>query len=131
MALAVHAIQEGRRQALIGWLIFTMVLGMAFLSLKGLEYHEHISEGLLPGSNFKPGLSYSVEMFFLLYFIMTGLHTLHLTIGVGVLAVMTWKAWNSEFSMAYYNPIEMSGLYWSFIDMVWLFLWPLFYLIHP
>ncbi len=130
MVLAVQAIQQDSRKRLLGFLGITIVLGLAFLALKGLEYHEHVSDRLLPGANFKPGLPRPVEMFFILYFVMTGVHTLHLVIGVGILGVIAWNAWNSKYSKDYYNPVEISGLYWSFVDIVWLFLYPLFYVIH-
>ncbi len=130
MALAVRAIQDGRQKLLLGLLVLTMVLGMGFLSMKGLEYSEHVSDQLLPGAHFKPTLSPRVEMFFVLYFLMTGLHTLHMTIGVGILGVISWKAWKGKYSQGYYNPVEVSGLYWSFVDIVWIFLYPLFYVIH-
>lgn len=130
MALAVRAIQDGKQNMLIGLLIFTIILGLSFLSLKGLEYHEHIVDHLLPGKDFNQSLPRPVEMFFVLYFLMTGLHALHMSVGVGLLAVMTVMASKSKFSKDYYNPVEICGLYWSFVDIVWIWLYPLFYVIH-
>ena len=129
MALSVHAAQEGNRQRLMLFLFVTLLLGLAFLGVKGLEYSEHISERLFPGAQFKSGLPHGTQMFFVLYFLMTALHALHLIIGCGVIAVMLWLARNSAFSSHYYNPIEVSGLYWHFVDVVWVFLYPMFYLI--
>jgi cytochrome c oxidase subunit 3 len=130
MALAVRAIQDGKQWALRGLLLVTIVLGLSFLSLKGLEYHEHIMEHLLPGTDFNKALPRPVEMFFVLYFLMTGLHAVHMTVGIGLLVVMLVLAWRGKFSSEYYNPIEVCGLYWSFVDIVWIWLYPLFYLIH-
>jgi len=130
MALSVHAAREGRRKALTIFLGLTLILGVAFLALKGIEYSEHISEHFLPGRNLKRGLPHGTELFFLLYFVMTGLHAIHLLIGCGVLVVLLWLARNSRFSARYYTPVEVSALYWHFVDLVWVFLYPMFYLIH-
>ena len=130
MVLAIRAIQDGRQKLLIGLLLLTIVLGLSFLSLKGLEYHEHIAEHKLPGPHFDRLLSRPVELFFLFYFLMTGLHALHMSVGVGLLVVMTLKAWRSKFSSDYYGPLEVCGLYWSFVDIIWIWLYPLFYIIH-
>lgn len=130
MALALRAIQDGKEKTLIGLLLVTIVLGLSFLSLKGLEYHEHIVDHLLPGRDFNRLLPRPVEMFFVLYFLMTGLHAIHMSVGIGLLSVMTVRAWKSRFSKDYYNPIEVCGLYWSFVDIVWIWLYPLFYVIH-
>lgn len=130
MAFSVHAAQAGRRKSLLLFLSITLFFGLAFLALKGLEYSEHISEGLLPGAGFRPDLSRGVQMFFVLYFLMTGLHALHMLIGCGVIGVLLRMAWKGKFTPEYSNPVEISGLYWHFVDIVWVFLYPLFYLIH-
>lgn len=130
MALGVRAIQDGRQAALRKWLAATIILGLAFLALKGLEYHEHIVDRLLPGPSFDPSLARPVQMFFVLYFLMTGLHTLHMMVGIGLLLVMLAMASKSRFSREYHNPVEVCGLYWSFVDIVWIWLYPLFYVIH-
>lgn len=129
MALAVHASQVGSRKRLASFLLVTVLLGVAFLAVKGVEYRAHISEGLLPGSHFKPGLPPGTQMFFLLYFVTTGLHALHLLIGCVVLLVLLGMAWGARFSQSYYTPVEVSGLYWHFVDLVWVFLYPMFYLV--
>jgi cytochrome c oxidase subunit 3 len=129
MALGVHAAQEGRRKRLIVFLGITLVFGLAFLALKGLEYSEHVSEGLFPGRNFKAGLPHGTEMFFVLYFLMTGLHAVHMIVGCAVLVVMLCLARKGRFSARYYTPIEITGLYWHIVDIVWVFLYPMFYLI--
>lgn len=136
MALAVHAAQTGKRKALVFFLLITIALGGVFLGIKYDEWATKWQHGLVPGLKFAPNEEIpgnaplgSVEMFFLFYFFMTGLHALHMIIGVGIMAVMTIWAWRGKFSPGYYAPIEVSGLYWHFVDIVWIFLFPLLYLI--
>ena len=131
MALAVNAAQRNERRKSVIFLLITMVLGLSFLGIKGIEYAQKFREHLVPGVNFQfvgPNSNH-VQMFFVLYFLLTGFHALHLTIGVGVLSVITAKAYRGRFSEAYYTPVEVSGLYWHFVDIVWIFLYPLLYLI--
>jgi cytochrome c oxidase subunit III len=132
MALAVHAAQLGKRKQLITFLICTMLLGLAFILTKILlEWRHDYLEHLAPGLNFSyPGPNArSVELFFVFYFVMTGVHALHMVIGVGILAVLLVMAWKGKFSPERYNPVEVTGLYWHFVDIVWIFLFPLLYLI--
>jgi cytochrome c oxidase subunit 3 len=129
MALAVQKAKAGERRSLVRYLLATIALALVFLALKGLEYSQHISEGFLPGRSFTKDVSPRVELFFWLYFVMTGLHALHVTIGVGVLSVICGMAEAGKFSRDYSNPVEIGGLYWHFVDLVWVFLYPLFYLI--
>lgn len=142
MALAVRAAQMGQRKALITFLLLTMVLGMAFLGIKFTfewtrDWHEHI----VPGINFAPqgetlkqlqdakvALPH-VELFMFFYFAMTGFHALHMIVGIGLLTVLTIMANQGRFSPQRFNPVEGSGLYWHFVDIVWIFLFPLLYLI--
>jgi cytochrome c oxidase subunit 3 len=131
MALAVHAAATGRRGALLGLLVLTMVLGAAFLGIKGIEYYQKFVEHHVPG----PGFHFEgtepihTQIFFSLYFMMTGLHALHMIIGMGIMTVMLFMAWRRMFSPEWYTPIEVSGLYWHFVDIIWIFLFPLLYLI--
>jgi cytochrome c oxidase subunit 3 len=109
-----------------------MILGATFLGIKAVEYTDHIQHHLLPGSTFQynpPDLKGGAEIFFLLYFFMTGLHALHMIIGLGIVAFMTVWAARGRFSPEYYGPIEVTGLYWHFVDIVWIYLFPLLYLI--
>jgi cytochrome c oxidase subunit 3 len=131
MALAVHAAQTGHRRALIGLLLATMILGCAFLGVKAFEYRTEYLEHHIPGAafQFEPEHFLHAQIFFSLYFIMTGLHAVHMIIGLGVMAVMVWMSWRGLITSEYYNPIEVSGLYWHFVDIVWIFLFPLLYLI--
>lgn len=133
MALAVWAGQTGKRRPLINFLGITLVLGIVFLGVKSFEYTEKYLEGHMP----LLGLPFVWEganrgqaaLFFDLYFVMTGFHALHMIIGIGVLAVLIFWVWRGRFSAEYYTPIEMSGLYWHFVDIVWVFLYPLLYLV--
>ncbi len=132
MAMAVHSAAAGRRKLLIGFLVGTMLLGAAFLAIKAVEYTDHIRHHLFPGPGFRypvPGDARAAEMFFSLYFAMTGLHALHMIVGLGILATLLVLARRGRFTAAYHTPIEISGLYWHFVDIVWIFLFPLLYLI--
>jgi cytochrome c oxidase subunit 3 len=133
MALAVRAAKEGQNRRLIAFLLLTMVLGSAFLSFKGLEYTRHIHDHLLPGRTFvcfPPRDAQGAELFFYLYFVMTGLHSLHMLAGIMVLAVIAIRAARGKYSATYHTPVVLAGLYWHFVDVVWLFLFPMFYLIR-
>jgi cytochrome c oxidase subunit 3 len=129
MVLAVHAAQEGRRKDIIRFLLATIFLGLGFLLVKGIEYHQHISEHLWPGTGFSKSLSPQAEMFFNFYWVMTGLHALHVIIGIGAISILAWLARRQKFSPEYYTPVEICGLYWHFVDIVWVFLYPMFYLV--
>jgi len=131
MALAVHSAQVGRHQALVIFIGLTMVLGLVFLGIKSVEYGHKFAEALVPGPRFAYDgqLAPQVQLFFSFYFIMTGLHALHMVVGIGIMAVLVWLGWRGKFSPAYYTPVEISGLYWHFVDLVWIFLFPLLYLL--
>ena len=153
MALAVYCSQVGKRRNQIVCLVATIVLGLTFLGVKAVEYYDkyedHLIPGqLIPGRPFKPevqepGTPYdkhklhllpgatvkNVEMFFWIYFAMTGMHALHMIIGIGVLSVILFFSWRGRYGPEYHNPVEVSGLYWHFVDIVWIFLFPLLYLL--
>jgi cytochrome c oxidase subunit 3 len=135
MVLAIRAAQTGQRRAQVFLLVLTMILGAAFLGIKfTFEWRNDYLEHLVPGINFayRPEWGANgphVQMFFLFYFIMTSIHALHMIIGIGLLSVLTWMAARGRFSPEYYTPMEVSGLYWHFVDIVWIFLFPLLYLI--
>jgi cytochrome c oxidase subunit 3 len=136
MALAVRSAQTGLRRATVVWLILTMLLGLTFLVIKYFEYAEKFEHHHVPGSNFSfPGPhGAQVQIYFSLYFLMTGLHATHMLIGFGLLSVIAWMAHRGRFSPQWSTPVEMSGLYWHFVDIVWIFLFPLLYLVdraHP
>src|SRR6266404_2029664 len=131
MALAVRGAQLGKRHSTVAFLIATMLLGAGFLTTKGIEYFQKYTDHLVPGISFAfPGPhSRGAEMFFYLYFAMTGLHAIHMIAGIGVVGSMTKQMARGRFTPAYYTPLEVAGLYWHFVDIVWIFLFPLLYLI--
>lgn len=178
VALAVNAAEEGRRRTLLTMLGVTLVLGVAFLGIKGYEYSEKFShcagystpigwftgtgqhaveECLVPGRAFlfpseegeaaatnavqaeATGHSQGAvvggqrtphQLFYFLYFVATGLHAVHMLIGLTIVSILTFLAWRNTFSAVYFTPVEIGGLYWHLIDIVWVFLFPLFYLVH-
>ena len=131
MALAVHAAQLGQRKTLMLFLVATMILGGIFLGIKGVEYYHKFVEHHVPGPAFQFEKEYfrHAQIFFSLYFLMTGLHALHMVIGFGIMLWMLIWAWNGTITKDYFSPIEISGLYWHFVDIVWIFLFPLLYLL--
>ena len=131
MAMAVYAAQIGNRTQQLVYLAFTMLLGAAFLGIKAVEYSHKFQDNLVPGANFQfEGRDpVHAQLFYSLYFVMTGLHALHMVVGLGIMAVLMWMAYRGRFTRAYHTPVEISGLYWHFVDIVWIFLFPLLYLI--
>ncbi len=130
MALAIHAVQHSNVKSLLGFLLVTIFLGCCFLAVKGLEYHEDISEHLVPGPNFRADLPVQAQIFWFLYWVLTGWHTVHLSVGIGVLCFIAFVSWRGKFSEAYYNPVFIAGLYWHFVDLIWIWLYSLLYLIN-
>ena len=145
VVLAIWAAQTSRRGLLIVMLILTMLFGTTFLGIKGKEYKDKFEEHHVPGASFSfehvpiPGHpnEYAnpkhAQVFFALYFVMTGLHALHMIIGLGLFAWLLWMSWKGRFTPEYHTPLEIGGLYWHFVDIVWIYLFPLLYLIdrHP
>ncbi len=132
MAMAAHAAKMGSRRLLTALLLGAAAFGGLFLLLHGYEYWRDVSEGHFPGRNFRweaAGPPRETQMFYVLYFITTGLHSFHVIVGVALLVVMAALAWRGRFSAAYFTPIEITGLYWHFVDVVWVFLFPLYYLV--
>lgn len=141
VALSVHAAAEGHRKSLVRLLLLTILLGSIFLVLKGVEYTAEYHEGLIPLPGWfesaeieranpgNPTFATEVKMFYVIYFIMTGLHALHMIIGMGVFAWVAWLAHKGRFSPEYHPHVELAGLYWHFVDLVWIFLFPLLYLL--
>jgi cytochrome c oxidase subunit 3 len=130
MALAVQAAKENNPRWLFKYLVITVLFGVAFLGVKSVEYYKDIADHLWPGSHFTSGLPPEAQIFWVLYWIMTGVHAVHVTVGIVLLSVMAWMARRQKFSGSYFTPIENSGLYWHFVDVIWIFLYPLLYLIH-
>ncbi len=168
MAMTVWAAQKGNRKYQVMFLIFTMILGAAFLGVKAKEYYEKYDECHIPGHIIGKGFNAwggckaddpakgniaeeivdrarrsgeeipeasavqtarQTEIFFSFYFAMTGLHAFHMVVGLGLLTWLTLRAARGQFGPEYYTPIELGGLYWHFVDIVWIFLFPLLYLI--
>lgn len=132
MALAVRAAQIDKRKATALFLIATIFLGGIFLGVKVVEYSHKFHDHLVPGPHFeweRAEDANRVQMFFNLYFAMTGLHALHMIVGIGILAPLAVLAWRGKFSSNNYNLVEGTGLYWHFVDIIWIFLFPLLYLL--
>jgi cytochrome c oxidase subunit 3 len=157
MALAVYCTQVGKRQLQVLFLILTIVLGLTFLGIKAVEYYDKyesklIPGELIPGHKFGPTVHVkgtpenehelvllehrgerasveNVQMFFWIYFAMTGMHAVHMIIGIGVMLVILYSSVKGRYGPEYYNPVEITGLYWHFVDIVWIFLFPLLYLL--
>lgn len=133
MALAVYAGQQGDRKRQLVFLVGTAIFGLAFLGIKAVEYSEKFRDHLVPGPHFEwhgAANPANVQMFYSLYFALTGLHALHMIVGVGMLAVLIRMAANGRFTREWNTSLEVGGLYWHFVDIVWIFLFPLLYLIE-
>lgn len=160
VALAVHAAETGKPRQIVPLLALTIVLGLTFLGIKGVEYSEKFIkcwtpgtvECMVPGQNFQWQPAGQAEepvtasapvtpkvvtpeerryqIFFGFYFTATGLHAIHMIVGTGVIAWLLRRSARGDFSPTYYTPLEIGGLYWHLVDIVWVFLFPLFYLIH-
>jgi cytochrome c oxidase subunit 3 len=131
MAFAVHESRRGNDRGVIRYLSVTMFLGATFLGIKFYEYYEKYREGLIPGAAFQwEGEDPThASLFFVLYFALTGLHALHMIVGIGLLSLLLVRTRMGSFSSAYNTPIDLGGLYWHFVDIVWVFLFPLLYLV--
>jgi cytochrome c oxidase subunit 3 len=130
VALAIASIRRGRELAASALLAGAVLLGITFLCIKGVEYAHHARDKALPGAHYAfhafalPGAS----LYFTLYWVMTGVHAVHVTVGVGVLSVLSFQTLSGKFNARYHTPLELGGMYWHLVDVVWLFLWPLLYL---
>ena len=135
MVLAVRAGQLGQQKMIVIFLILTLLFGGIFLGVKAYEWNEKFEEHHIPGMSafhldgVSPADQGHAQLFFSLYFAMTGLHALHMVIGVGLLLTLILQARRARFSASYYTPVDMAGLYWHFVDIIWIFLFPLLYLI--
>lgn len=128
MAMAVHFSQLGNRRLLALCLILTIVLGLGFLGIKGTEYYHKWEDHHIPGRGWiwQGPQSRLAELFIYFYFALTGLHALHMIIGVGIMTVLVALTWEGRVRN---HTVEISGLYWHFVDIVWIFLFPLLYLV--
>jgi len=140
MALAIRSAQTGQgRIPQIAWLVLTVMFGVAFLVIKYFEYKSKWDHGMLPGPGFMAAGGHPAELFgehvagarifFSIYFAMTGLHAFHMIVGIGIMAWMMRCSWKGYFTPSNSGGLEMSGLYWHFVDLVWIFLFPMLYLL--
>ena len=132
MAFAVRSAQTGSSSGTVRWLILTMILGAVFLGVKVVEYSHKFEVGHVPGPNFHSTSQWAAQeqIFYSLYFTMTGLHAVHMIVGIVILAVITRMAAQGKFNESYHTPVEMTGLYWHFVDLVWIYQFPLLYLVE-
>ena len=136
MAMAVHSAAVGKKKMIVLFLILTLILGGVFLGIKAVEYHDKYVGHEIPGVNFHPEIDghpnvavQNVSLYFALYFGMTGLHAMHMIVGVGMISFLIFKASRGAYTAEWHTPVELFGLYWHFVDIVWIFLFPLLYLI--
>jgi cytochrome c oxidase subunit 3 len=131
VALALRDVQLGGRRIAMWLLLLTAALGVSFLVMHGFEYYSEYGEGLIPGIRYtqQGPLAAPMQLFFCLYYFITGFHSLHVGIGVVLLLVMARRTWRGRFSARYYTPLELSALYWHLVDIVWIFVYPLIYLV--
>jgi cytochrome c oxidase subunit 3 len=155
VALGVNFAQLGKTKITAILLMATVVMGLGFLGVKSIEYYNHYVEGTVPGPwwnvekikeadakhwleehknepNAQPPeetVPNELQLFFYIYFVMTGLHALHVTIGIVALTFIAVWSWKGKYSKEYHTPVHITGLYWHFVDLVWIFLYPLLYLI--
>ena len=152
MAMAVWSAQMRRKGALLGFILLTIILGTAFLGIKAIEWHEKWEKHHVPGFHWSeasflnpqsdtevyseyhdkplaPDMAAKTQQYFFLYFAMTGMHALHMVIGVGILVFLFFRARAGAYTTGHYTFVENFGLYWHFVDIIWIFLFPLLYLI--
>lgn len=133
VALGLHALRRGRRFESVLFVCGTIVLGFVFLAIKITEYAEHFDEGIYPGGVGRFFAEHHQDQgmmqFWNLYFGMTGLHAVHVTAGMTVLGVLAFKVARGQITEAAPHRLELGAIYWHLVDVIWIFLWPLFYLI--
>jgi cytochrome c oxidase subunit III len=157
VAQAVRAAQMGKRMLQVKLLLATLFFGLVFLGVKGYEWNNKYKEHHIPTFDFsakdmmrdnqklfgldklqndphalqvrEAEIQQHSQIFFALYFALTGMHAIHMIVGVGIFSVITWMAWKGRFTPEYHTPLEIAGLYWHFVDIVWIYLFPLLYLI--
>lgn len=129
MAAAVWAGRLGLRRQVLLALGLTAALGLAFLAIKGLEYREDLAKSLVPGDPSFPLSEPGTRLFFSFYWAMTGIHAVHLSIGIGAVAVTLWRVARKRAAWRETNLLHNLGLYWHLVDLIWIFLYPLLYLV--
>jgi cytochrome c oxidase subunit 3 len=131
VALGYHAIKLGKSRQCAIWLVLTIICALGFLVIKGIEYNHKFEEGALPGAfySFKEVTAPGANLYYTVYFLTTGLHAFHVIVGMSVLLWLLVRVVKGHFSPTYYVPVELGALYWHLVDLVWIFLFPLLYLI--
>ena len=131
VALAYYAIKQGKSMQCAALLVFTILCALAFLVIKAIEYHHKFEEGALPGQfyHFAEVTAPGANMYYTIYFLATGLHAFHVIVGMSILIWVLARVLKGHFGPDYYIPVELGGLYWHLVDLVWIFLFPLLYLI--
>jgi cytochrome c oxidase subunit 3 len=135
MVMGVNAAQTDQKKKTVRYLVLTILLACVFLGIKYVEYQHKFHDGLLPGIFYAHQAedlikgTHGYATFFSFYFMMTGLHGIHVLVGIGLLGWLVMRARRGEFSKAYYTPVDLVGLYWHIVDMIWIYLFPLYYLI--
>jgi cytochrome c oxidase subunit 3 len=130
VALAYHAIKQGKSKLSAGLIFFTLLCAVAFLGIKAVEYSQKFEHGSLPGKWFhNPHLPAASNLYFTIYFLSTGLHALHVIVGASVLTFVLKGLVQGKYGPKNNVAVELGGLYWHLVDLVWIFLFPLLYLI--
>lgn len=130
MAMAVHSARMSKNRMVAFWIVMTMLLGSVFMGVKAYEYMGKWEHGLFPANWFYQAPDAGQQrIFFSLYFAMTGLHATHMVIGMGIMVYVVIQALKGAYSSRWFTPVEILGLYWHFVDLVWIFLFPLLYLL--
>lgn len=133
MSLCVRSTRLNQRATSIKYLLITMLCGVVFLGIKGYEWGTHFHEGLYPGKFFDPEPSLHItsnvaHIFYGMYYVMTGIHGLHIIVGLGLMTWMLIRLLRAEFNFEHYVALENTSLFWHLVDIVWIFLFPLLYL---
>jgi cytochrome c oxidase subunit 3 len=130
VAASLHAVRRGRPRRAGGLLLASIALGLLFLVLKGVEYAQHFREGIYPAAHYHYAelQGFGPRMFYTLYFYLTGLHALHVVVGLIILGWLCARAFGRAYSPESHVHLELGALYWHLIDVVWIFLWPMLYL---
>ncbi len=152
LAMGVWCAETRRKSGLVLCLVLTFILGLVFLCIKGIEWHAEWVDHHVPGLRFSdadfinpaldpsiykeyhdrplsPGMALKTEEYFFLYFAMTGMHALHMVVGICILGFIICRAWAGAYTSGHVTFVENFGLYWHFVDIIWIFLYPLLYLI--
>ncbi len=135
VAMSIHFAQKNDQRKLVLNLLLTLAFATVFMVVKYFEYTDKFSHGIFPGGHFAPHGDYQgydipyAPIFFSIYFVMTGIHGVHVLIGMALFGWLAWRAKRGDFSSEYYTPVELTGLYWHLVDIIWIFLFPLLYLI--